>query len=165
MKLLPLQWAAVALIVLDAIVVVSTLMGVPVLASWWNLVLVLASAALLVLLLVRSGGALRVKGLKTAFRFLRESLPMWAIVLAALAFYGGWLIALGTMVSGSAAGNLKYENGQYTSTQRKVVKVLTKEQYEAAQAANQRIFSSIGLAVAGGVLGFAGVVRRIKETS
>ena len=165
MKLLPLQWAAIALITLNAIVVATTLTGVAVLADWWNFVLVLASAALLVVLLVQSGGKLRVDGLKTAFRFLRESLPAWAIGLAALAFYGGWLIGLITMFSDSPAGNLKYENGQYTTTQRKVVTVLTQEQYDAARAANQRVFSSIGLALAGGVLGFSAVARRIRETS
>ncbi len=165
MKLLPLQWAAIALVVLDAIVVGSTMLGVPVLAAWWNFALVLASAALLLVLLVRSGGTLQVNGLKTAFRYLSESMPTWAIVLAAVAFYGGWLVAMVTMATGSPAGDLKYENGQYTSSQRNVVKVLTREQYVAAQAANQRIFGSIALALAGGVLGFAGVARRIKETS
>ena len=65
MKLLPLQWAAIALVVLDAIVVGSTMLGVPVLAAWWNFALVLASAALLLVLLVRSGGTLQVNGLKT----------------------------------------------------------------------------------------------------
>lgn len=167
MKLLPLQWAAIALVVLDAIVVGSAMLGVPVLAEWWNFALVLASAALLLVLLVRSGGTFQVNGLKTAFDYLRESTPTWAIVLAAVAFYGGGLVAMVTMAAmanGSPAGDLKYENGQYTSSQSNVVKVLTREQYVAAQAANQRIFGSIALVLAGGVLGFAGVARRIKET-
>lgn len=164
MKLLPLQQAAIVLIALDAIVVVSGVVtGTALLPGWANLVMVLASAALLVLLLVQTGGSFRVDGLATAFRLLRETLPKWAIGLAAVAFYGGWLLAFIGLSSDSTAGNLNYENGKYTSTQRKVVRELTKEQYEAAQTANQRMWAGFGLAFAGGVLGFAGIAQRAKE--
>lgn len=164
MRLLPLQWAAIVLIVLDASIVVFTTTGEPALPQWWNFAAVPASAALGVLMLVRSRASLQV-GLWTSVRHLRESLPMWALTLAALAFCGGWIIGISTSSARSELGDLNYENGQYTATRKhKPVKVLTEEQYDAAQAADQRTYSAFGLAIAGGVLGFAGVVRRIEET-
>ena len=159
-----MQWAAVVLIVLDTTVVLFTMTGVQMLPEWWNFVALPASAVLGVLMMVRSRASLQV-GLWTLFRHLRESVPMWAITLAALAFCGGWVIGISTMSVQSELGKLGYENGQYTATRKhKPVKVLTKEQYDAAQAADQRMYSAFGLAVAGGVLGFAGVVRQIEET-
>jgi hypothetical protein len=150
--------AAAGMAVIDALVVVSTVLpGAPLLPSWMTLVACVLTVATFVLAAVRKG-TLRVDGLKGLFRLLKEALPAWAIILVAVAFYGGWIIALVTLASGATAGNLKYENGQYTTTQRKVVRVLTKEQYEAAQAANQRAFCAGAMAVAAG--GFAlGAIR------
>ena len=159
MRLLPLQWAAIALIVLDAIVIVLTMKGAPLLPAWWNAVPAPAAATLLVVMLVQHRGSLRVDGPWTLLGHLRESLPIWAIALAALAFFGG----TATMSAASTFSTLKYENGQYTIIKRKVVTVLTKEQYDAAFAANQRVYSAAGLVIAGGVLALAGVVRRIEE--
>ncbi|SFR17884.1 hypothetical protein SAMN04488564_104669 [Lentzea waywayandensis] len=166
MKLLPLQWAAVVVIAIDAIVLVSgALTGAALLPAGANLVLVLTGVALLVVLIVQTGGGLRLDGLATLFRLLRETLPKWAIALAAVAFYGGWLVAFVSLSSDSVAGNLKYENGKYTTSERKVVRELTREQYEAALTANQRAWAGFSLAFAGGTLGFAGIARRIKENS
>jgi hypothetical protein len=169
MKLVPLQWAAVVVIVLDAIVLVTgALTGTALLPSQANLVLVLAGFALLVVLLVQTGGGSRVDGLATALRMLRETLPVWAIALAAVAFYGGWLIAFLGLWNGSVMRNLEHQNGKYTTSQRNVVRELTKEQYVAAQATNQRVWTAFGMAFAGGTLGFAGIAgiaRRLKESS
>ncbi|MFS8104603.1 hypothetical protein LFM09_46625 [Lentzea alba] len=165
MKLLPVQWAAVVLIVVDAIIVATVLATGTALLPWpANLALVLASVALMIVMLLMSGGSFSVKGFATLFRLLRETLPKWAIALAAVAFYGGWLLFMTALASDSFAGNLNHENGKYTSTQRKVVRELTEEQYVAAQAASQRAWTGFSLAFAGGVLGFAGMARRIKET-
>jgi hypothetical protein len=159
MRLLPLQWAAIALIVLDATVIAFTMTDVPVLPQWWNYAVVPTSAALLVLMLVRHKGSLAVDGYWTLLAHLRESLPVWAIALAALAFFGG----ISTMSAESPFSTLKHENGQYTMIKRKVVAVLTEEQYETALAARQRFYTAGGLMIAGGVLALAGVVRRIEE--
>ncbi len=75
-----------------------------------------------------------------------------------------WIIALVTLASGATACNLKYENGQYTTSQRKVVRVLTEEQYLAAQAANQRAFCAAAMAIAAGGVAFSAVAVRIRET-
>lgn len=159
MRLLPLQWAAIVLIVVDAIVVAFSMTGVRPLPEWWNFVPVPASVALLVLLLVQFRGSLQVDGPWTLLRYLRESVPIWAIALAALAFVGGFL----TSSPESTTGDLKSESGRYTITKRKVVKVLTEEQYDAVLTGRQRFYSSTGLMIAGGVLVIAGVVRRIEE--
>lgn len=151
MRLLPLQWAAIALIVLDATV----------LPEWWNYAVVPTSATLLALMLVRHKGSLAVDGYWTLGAHLRESLPIWAIALAALAFLGG----ISTMSAESPFSRLKYENGQYTMIKRKVVTVLTEEQYDTALAARQRFYTGGGLMIVGGALALAGVVRRIEETS
>lgn len=166
MKLLPVQAAAAVVGVIGAIVVVATIvLGAPLLPEWANYALIAATVALVVVMVARFRRTrLRTDGLKGLFRSLREAMPAFAIVLVALAFYGGWLVALVTVVSGSTAGNLKYENGQYTTTHRKTVTVLSKEQYEDAQAANQRLVGAICLAVAGGVFGVSGVAERIRET-
>lgn len=137
-KLLPLQWAAVVVIVIDAIVVVTgAVTGAALLAAQANLVLVLAGVALLVMLLVQTGGGFSVDG-SSALRLLRETLPKWAIALAAVAFYGGWLIAVLGLVTGSV------ETG--------------------GEAAIQRVWAGFSVAFAGAVLGFAGIARRIKKT-
>lgn len=44
-----------------------------------------------------------------------------------------------------------------------VVRELTKDQYEAALTADQRFWAGFSLAFSGGVLGFAGIARRLKE--
>lgn len=159
MRLLPPQWIAIVLIVLDAVVVVFTTKGVRMLPEWWNFAVVPASAALLVWMLVRHRGSLVVDGHWTLLRYLRESLPIWAIALAALAFAGGVL----AMAGASTTGDLKNDNGRYTITKRRVVTMLTKEQYDSVLAARQRFYSGAGLTIAGGALALAGVVRRIEE--
>ena len=137
-KLLPLQWAAVVVVVIDAIVVVTgAVTGATLLPAQANLVLALAGAALLVVLLVQTGGGFRIDG-SSALRLLRETLPKWAIALAAVAFYGGWLIGFLGLVTGSV------DSG--------------------SEAAIQRVWAGFSLAFAGAVLGFAGIARRIKET-
>lgn len=143
----------------DALVVVSTVLpGAPVLPMWMAIAACVLTVVAFVLVVARKG-TLRVKGL---VQLVKTAVPMWVLVLTAVGFYGGWIIALVTLASGAAAGSLKYENGQYTATQRKVVRVLTKEQYEAAQAATQRIFCAGAMAVAaGGVV--LGAIRSAAE--
>ena len=152
-----LQRAAAGIAVIDALVVVSTVLpGAPLLPTWMTIAACALTIVVLVLTINKTR-TLRVKGLKELFGHLRAGLPAWAIVLVAVAFYGGWIIALVTLASGATAGNLKYENGQYTSTQRKVVRVLTEEQYTAAQAANQRMFCAGAMAVAAGALALGAI--------
>jgi hypothetical protein len=166
MKLLPLQWAAVVVVVLDAIVIVAgAVTGTALLPEQANAVLVVLGFGLLVVLLVQTRGGFRVDGLGTALRMLRETLPGWAIALAGVAFYGGWLIAFLGLWNGNVLGNLEHRNGKYTTSQRNVVRELTEEQYVAAQAANQRAWTAFGMGFAGGTLGFAGIARKIKESS
>lgn len=156
------QQAAAGIAVVDALVVVSTVLpGAPLLPTWMAIVACAMTVAVFVLTVARKG-TLRVNGLKLVFRLLKEALPAWAIILAAVGFYGGWIIALITLASGATAGNLKYENGQYTTSHRKVVRVLTREQYEAAQAANQRTFCAAAMAIASGGVVF-GAIRSAAE--
>lgn len=165
MKLLPVQRAAVGVGLIDALVVVSTMLpGAPLLPTWMVVVAIALTVGVFVLMIVTvKQGPLRVNGLKGLFRALREALPMRAIILAGVGFYGGWLIAMVTMTASDTAGNLKYENGQYTSTERKVVRVLTEEQYTAAQAANQRMFGAIAMALASGGFALTSVVRQLRQ--
>ncbi|MEV6240715.1 hypothetical protein [Lentzea sp. NPDC051838] len=159
-----LRRAAAGIAVVDALIVVaSVLPGAPLLPMWMTVVACALTVAVLVLTIVKTG-TLRAKGLKELLQRLRNALPVWAIVLIAVAFYGGWIIALVTLASDAYAGNLKHENGQYTSTQRKVVRVLTEEQYLAAQAANQRMFGAGAMAVAAGALAL-GALRPAAEGS
>jgi hypothetical protein len=159
-----LQRAAAGIAVIDALVVVSTVLpGAPLLPTWMTIAACSLTVVVLVLTIAKVR-TLRVKGLKELFGHLKEALPAWAIILLAVAFYGGWIIALVTLASGATAGNLKYENGQYTSTQRKAVRVLTEEQYVAAQAANQRMFCAGAMAVAAGALGL-GAIRQAAAGS
>lgn len=165
MKLLPVQRAAVGVGLIDALVVVSTVLpGAPLLPTWMVVVAIALTVGVFVLMIVTvKQGPLRVNGLKGLFRALREALPMGAIILAGVGFYGGWLIAMVTMTASDTAGNLKYENGQYTSTERKVVRVLTEEQYTAAQSANQRMFGAIAMALASGGFALTSVVRQLRQ--
>ena len=159
-----LQRAAAGIAVVDALVVVSTVLpGAPLLPRWMTVVACALTIAVLVLTISKVRG-LRVSGLKELFGHLKSGLPAWAVVLVAVAFYGGWIIALVTLASGATAGNLKHENGQYTSTQRKVVRVLTEEQYVRAQAANQRMFCAGAMAVAAGALAL-GAIRQAAAGS
>lgn len=134
-----MQWAAVVLIVIDAIVIaVGFVTGTAVVPGWATVVLVLASMALMVLLLMRSGESIRIDGMPTFFKLLRETLPTWAVALTFVAFYGGWLIAVIGMLSRSTARN---------------------------EVADQRLWTAFALAFAGAVLGFAGIARRrLEET-
>lgn len=156
--------AAAGIAVIDALVVVSTVLpGAPLLPTWTAVVAVAMTVAVFVLTVARKG-TLRVNGVKGLLGHLKVALPAWALVLTAVGFYGGWIIALVTLASGATAGNLTYENGQYTTSQRKVVRVLTREQYEAAQAANQRAFCAAAMAIACGGLVLS-AVRSAAEGS
>lgn len=165
MKLLPFQRFAIGVGIVDALIVVSTMLpGAPLVPNVPVVIALMLSVAVLVLMIVKfRPGALRAGGLKALFRALRESLPVGAIIIAAIAFYGGWLIALISIAHSDFASNLKYENGRYTSTQKKVVRVLTKEQYEAAHALNQRAFSASALGLVSGSFVLTAVARRIRE--
>ena len=137
-KLLPLQWAAVVVVVIDAIVVVTgAVTGAALLPAQANLVLALAGAALLVVLLVQTGGGFRIDG-SSALRLLRETLPTWAIALAAVAFYGGWLIGFLGLVTGSV------DSG--------------------SEAAIQRVWAGFSLAFAGAVGSMQAVWKDQRET-
>jgi len=164
MKTLPVQRFALGAAVLNALVVVTTVLpGAPLLPTWLVIgALVLTMAALVLMVAGIRGVRLRVDGIKGLFRAVGETLPKWAIVLAAVAFYGGWILGLVTLAT-ETKGNLKYENGQYTTSQRRTVTVLTEEQFNTATAANQRAAGAMAMAAAAGVFVLSGVAQRIRQ--
>ncbi|KOV89055.1 hypothetical protein [Nocardia sp. NRRL S-836] len=164
MKTLPVQRFALGVAVLNALLVVATFLpGAPLLPTWVAIgCLVLAGVAVVVMVMGVRRVRLRVDGIGGLFRAVRETLPRWAVVLAAVAFYGGWGLGF-VMLATETKGNLKYENGEYTTTQRRTVTVLTEEQYLRATNANQRAAASTALAVATGVFVLAGLAQRLRQ--
>jgi hypothetical protein len=164
MKTLPVQWFALGVVALNALVLGATFLpGAPLLPTWLAIgCLVLAGVAIVVMVMGVRRVRLRVDGIGGLFRTVREVLPKWAIVLAAVAFYGGWILGF-VMLATETKGNLKHENGQYTSTQRRVVTVLTEEQYLRATNANQRAAASMAMAVATGVFVLSGLAERLRQ--
>ncbi|SDF56229.1 hypothetical protein SAMN05216553_10279 [Lentzea fradiae] len=164
MKHTPAQVAAVVVGLIDAAVLVADMrLGATPLPVWGNYALITTTIVLVTLMVVQFRDArMRSERLRDLFKAMRRSLSFIAICLTTVAFYGGWAIALGTLLSGATAVNLKHEDGQYTSTQRSAVVELSAEEYERALAANQRVISAVSLACAGGVFALSGVMRRSR---
>ncbi|GLY47694.1 hypothetical protein [Lentzea sp. NBRC 102530] len=129
MKLVPLQWAALVVVVLDAVVVLSSFAtGSPLLPRSANLVLTVISLALMVAAVFLTRGG---------FNFDDPTLPAWAVAVAVVALLGGALLFALPLLTGTTAGSL--------------------EQDPAVLAANQRGWAGLAAAFAGGTVLYAGV--------
>lgn len=166
MKHTPVQMAALVVGLVDVAVLVADLrLRMTPLPPWANYALITTTIALVTVMVVQFRGArMRAEHFRDIFKAMRRSLSVTAICLTALAFYGGWVIALWTLLSGATAVNLKHEDGQYTSTRSGQVTVLTEEQYDEAMAANQRVVTAVSLACAGGVFALSAVMHRSRVT-
>ncbi|MET9224507.1 hypothetical protein [Lentzea sp. NPDC003310] len=81
MELVPVQWASLIVIAVDALVIVAAfLTGSPMLPRSANVVLVVIAVVMLFVTLSLTGGG---------FNFDNPTLPAFAVVTAAVAFLGG----------------------------------------------------------------------------
>lgn len=119
------------------------------------LVLLAAAAAvpLLIIAGVRANRQPRPKGLRGLWDQLRERLPMWAIVLAAFAFYCSFLLGIITLATGPG-GAPEIRDGKYVLVQRNKVTEVTREVHDRAAVQWERIFGcfGVGLHTGGAVL-------------
>ncbi|RDI24550.1 hypothetical protein [Lentzea flaviverrucosa] len=81
MRLVPLQWASLVVIFLDAVVIVSGFVtGSALLPRSANVVLTVISLALMSSTVVLARGG---------YNFEKPTLPAWSVVVAVIAFFGG----------------------------------------------------------------------------
>ncbi|MGI5503958.1 hypothetical protein [Lentzea sp. CA-135723] len=152
MRLVPVQWAALVVIFVDAVVVLSGLVtGNALLPRSANVVLTVISVAVL----LTATGLMR-----GGYNFEKPTLPLWAVVVAVIAFFGGAFLFAYPLVTGTSAGSFEQQNGKYVESKDGVVRELTEEQYDAAMAANQRGWAGLAGAFAGVTVLYAGVRRR-----
>ena len=150
MNLVPLQRAALVVIFLDAVVILSGFVtGSPLLPRSANVVLTVISLALMAATTVFARGG---------FNFENPTLPAWAVAVAVIAFFGGAFLFAYPLLTDTTAGSFEQRNGKYEESKNGVVvRVLTEEQYDAVMAANQRGWAGLALAFAGGTLAYAGI--------
>jgi amino acid transporter len=153
MRLVPLQWASLVVIFLDAVVIAfGFVTGSALLPRAANLVLVVISMALMVATLVFARGA---------YNFENPTLPAWAVAVSVIAFFGGVFLFAHPLLTDANTGSFEQENGKYQELRDGVVvREVTEEQYDAGLAANQRQSAGFALAFAGGVLAYAGIRHR-----
>ncbi|WP_394618666.1 hypothetical protein JNUCC0626_06065 [Lentzea sp. JNUCC 0626] len=129
MRLVPLQWAALVVVALDAVVIASGFAtGSPLLPRSANLVLTVISLALMAAAVFLTRGG---------FNLRNPTLPAWAVVVATIALLGGALLFALPLLTGTTAGSA--------------------EQDAAVLAANQRGWAGLAAAFAGGTVLYAGV--------
>ena len=153
MRLVPLQWAALVVIGVDAVVVVAGLVtGSALLPQSANVVLTVISVAILLTAIVLMRGG---------YNFDEPTLPLWAVVVAVIAFFGGAFLFAYPLLTDTTAGSFEQRNGKYVESKGGVVvRELTEEQYDAVMAANQRGWAGLAGAFAGVTVLYAGVRRR-----
>lgn len=153
MRLVPLQWASLVVIVVDALVIVSGFVtGSALLPRSANVVLTVISLALMSSTVVFARGG---------YNFEKPTLPAWSVVVAVIAFFGGALLFAVPLLTDTTAGSFEHQNGKYReSKDGVVVRELTEEQYDAVMAANQRGWAGLASAFAGGTLVYAGIRHR-----
>lgn len=151
--MVPLQWASLVVIFLDAAVITfGFVTGSALLPRSANLVLVAISMALMVATLMFARGA---------YNFESPTLSAWAVTVAVIAFFGGVFLFAYPLLTDANTGSFEQENGKYQeSKDGVVVRELTEEQHDAGLAANQRQSAGLALAFAGGVLAYAGIRHR-----
>jgi hypothetical protein len=153
MRLVPLQWASLVVIFIDVVVIVSGFVtGSALLPRSANVVLTVISLALMAATVALARGG---------YNFENPTLPVWVVVVAAIAFFGGAFLFAFPLLTDTTAGSFEHENGKHQeSKDGVVVRELTDEQYEAVMAANQRGWAGLALAFAGGTLTYAGIRHR-----
>ena len=153
MKMVPLQWAALVVIVLDAVVMLfGFLAGSPLLPRSANLVLVVISLALMVAAVFLTAGG---------FNFENPTLPLWSVVVGVVALLGGIFLFAHPLLTDANTGDFEQRNGKYQeSKDGVVVRELTEDEYDAAMAANQRQSAGFAIAFAAGTLLYAGIRHR-----
>ncbi|TWP52962.1 hypothetical protein FKR81_07605 [Lentzea tibetensis] len=93
-------------------------------------VLLLVVAAVPVLVVV-GRRRLRFAGLRGVWQELRARVPMGAIAVAAVVFYGAWLLALITLVTGPG-GAPEIRDGKYVLVNRNKVTEVSREVHDRA---------------------------------
>ncbi|ANZ40428.1 hypothetical protein BBK82_34855 [Lentzea guizhouensis] len=153
MRLVPLQWASLVVIALDAVVIVSGFVaGSPLLPRSANVVLTVISLALMMGAAVLTGGG---------YDFENPTLPLWATAVAVIALCGGGFLFGYPLLTDTTAGSFEQDNGKYReSKDGVVVRELTEEEYDRVMAANQRGWAGLAAAFAGGTFLYAGVRHR-----
>ena len=153
MRLVPVQWASLVVISIDAVVIVfGVLTGSALLPRAANLVLTVISMVLLAATIVLARGG---------YNFENPTLSLWSGSVAAIAFFGGAFLFAFPLLTDSYEASFEHENGKYQEMKDGVVvRELTEDQYDAGLAANQRQAAGLGLAFAGLTLAYAGVRHR-----
>ncbi|HWO63184.1 MAG TPA: hypothetical protein VNO31_24435 [Umezawaea sp.] len=153
MKLVPLQRTSLVVIFIDAVVIVSGFVtSGALLPRSANVVLTVISLALLAATVALTRGG---------YNFENPTLPVWAVAVAVIAFFGGAFLFAFPLLTDTTAGSFEHKNGKHQeSKDGVVVRELTDEEYEAAMAANQRGWAGLALAFAGGTLAYAGIRHR-----
>ncbi|MEU7474524.1 hypothetical protein AB0A63_00985 [Lentzea sp. NPDC042327] len=153
MRLVPVQWASLVVILLDAVVVLSGLVtGSPLLPRSANVVLMVITFALMLAAVPLTGGG---------FNLQNPTLPAWAVGVAVVAVAGGGFLFAFPLLTDRTAGSFEYRDGKYVeSKDGAVVRQLDEDEYDAAMAANQRGWAGLAAALAGGTLAYAGVRHR-----
>jgi hypothetical protein len=79
-------------------------------------------------------------------------LPVWAIILVAMAFYGSWLFAAATMAFGGPGGIQETRDGRYYLVNRNKATEVTRDEYLFAPVKFTRTFGFVGTAMHTGAL-------------
>lgn len=139
MRLLPPQWAALVVIVVDvAAIVFGLLTGEALLPRSANVVLTVISVVLMLGTRLWSRGGFGYDSFGSLWALLRKRLPVWLIVAVAIAFWGGLALF--------------------------AVPLLTQDTAALDAAANQRGWAGLSLAFASGTFLYAGIVARAAES-
>lgn len=148
-----MQWASLVVIIVDAVVILSGFVtGSALLPRSANVVLTVMSIALMLATRLLAGGE---------YNFENPTLPVWAVVVAVISFFGGAFLFAFPLLTDTTAGSFEYRNGKYQESKNGVVvRELTEEQYEAALAANQRGWAGLALSFAGLSFTYAGIRHR-----
>ena len=140
MRLLPPQGAAFVVLCIDVVVIVfGFLTGSPMLPRAANVVLTVISIAVLFGTLLWSKGGFGYDSIPSMWRLLRRRLPVWLIVAATIAFWGGVFLFAYPLLTVTDFGSLD-------------------------ETANQRGWTGLAAAFASGSLFYAGIGRRAADS-
>jgi len=140
MRLLPPQWAAFVVLFIDVVVIVfGFLTGSPLLPRAANLVLTVVSIALMFGTRLWSKGGFGYDSFGSMWTLLRRTLPLWLIVAATIAFWGGIFLFAHPLLTVDDIGSLD-------------------------EVANQRGWVGLSAAFASGTLVYAGIVQRAADS-
>ncbi|MEU3646493.1 hypothetical protein AB0E59_24150 [Lentzea sp. NPDC034063] len=140
MRLLPPQWAAFVVLLVDAVVVLFALVtGHALLPRAANVLLTVISIAVMFGTLLWSKGGFGYDSVGSMWKLLRRTLPVWLVVAATIAFWGGVFLFAYPLLTEPDIGSLD-------------------------EAANQRGWVGLAAAFAAGSLFYAGIGRRAADS-